>query len=137
VVLGIMGVIVGMSAPALTRYAASARLKATTRELVGLLSLSRSLSVGSQQAHLVRVDPEARTVTVTNTVSNEALEQVVRLPKSVAIEVLVGDEPAPAPELTFRPSGALAGRTTVIRLSDESRQQVVTVTGPTGAVTVE
>lgn len=137
VVLGIIGLIVGMSAPALTRYAAQARLKATTRELVGLLSLARSLAVGSQEPHTVKVDQEARQITVVNTVSGEALEQVVRLPKSVTLELLVGDQPAAMPEVSFRGSGALAGRTTVIHLSDDSRQQTITVTGPTGSINVQ
>ena len=44
VVLGIIGLILGISVPGLSAYANQARLKAATRNVVGLLSLARSLA---------------------------------------------------------------------------------------------
>src|SRR3989338_8523510 len=57
VVLGVIGIIVGMSVPALTRYAGSMRLKAVTRQVTGLVSLARSLSIGSPGGPTAHVDP--------------------------------------------------------------------------------
>ena len=136
VVLGVVGVIVGMSVPALAGYAKQLRLKTTTRQVVGLLSLARSLAISSRENHAVVIDPERRKISVVNMASGEALEQVVRLPPSVTVDVQMGDHPSPG-RVVFRPTGSLEGRTVWLILADRERHQTVTVTGTTGAVSVQ
>ena len=137
VVLGIIGLILGISVPQLTAYSNQARLKAATRQLIGLLGLARSRAISAHEDHAVLIDGERRRITVENTVSGEALEQAVGLPPSISIEVEVAGAPAQESRLVFRPTGSLAGRTTSIILSDRDRRAIVTVSGITGAVTVE
>ena len=137
VVLGIIGLILGISVPGMTTYANQVRLKAATREVVGLLSLARSLAISSHEDHAVVIDPERREITVENTVSGEALERVIRLPTSISVEVTVSGEPAQEPRVVFRPTGSLAGRTASITLADRHTSHTVTISSITGAVTVE
>ena len=137
VVLAIIGIIVGMGVPALTRFANQMRLTATTRQLVGLLSLARSLAISSHEEHAVVVDAEHQEARVIKVASGEALEQVVRLPSAVTVEVRVGGAPATPSQIVFRPTGSLSSRTMSLMLSDQDRHQTITVTGVTGAVSVQ
>jgi len=137
VVLGVIGLIVGMGVPALTQYARRVRLKATTRQVVGLVSLARSLAISSHQEHAVVVDQEERQIRVVNTASGEPLEQVVHLPSSVSVDMEVGGQPAAESQFAFRPTGSLTGRTVSLVLADGERQQTIMVTGTTGAVAVQ
>jgi len=137
VVLAIMGILIGVGAPALRGYAASWRLKATTRELVGLLSLARSSAISAQEAHAVEVDPAGAQVRIVNVASGDALDQRLRIPAGVTIEARIGQEPAPEPKVVFRPSGGVDGRTTAFILSSRGREQTVTVMGTTGAISLE
>ena len=138
VVLGIIGLIVGMSVPGFVAYSQRLRVKATTRQLVGLLSLARSLSISSHESHAVVIDPAAAEVTVMNTVSGQRLEQVLRLPSSVRLTLEVAGEPSTDTEVAFRPTGALVGRTASFILVDDQHQRyAITVIGTTGAVSVQ
>ena len=137
VVLGVVGLIVGMSIPAMAGYAKQLRLKATTRQLVGLISLARSVAIGSHESHAVVIDAEQREVRVVNQKTGEALEQIVRLPSSVTVELQVGGDVSSETQFVFRPTGALQGRTVSLVLSDRDRQHIITVTGTTGSVSVQ
>lgn len=133
--MGIIVMLVGISVPALSRYAGVLRLKTTTRQVVGLLLLARSLAISGHHDHAVVIDPQR--ITIVNTASGETLEQAVRVPSSVSVEVHIGGEPSEETKVVFRPTGALAGRSTALVLSDREKQQTVTVTAATGAVTVQ
>lgn len=135
--MGIVGLILGLSVPSISSYGAQLRLKAATRQVVGLLSLARSLAISSRENHAVVVDQEHREVGIVNLGSGERLEQVVRLPKEVTVDVQAGGEPAAEPQVVFRPTGALEGRTLTLVLADRDRSHTVTVTGTTGAVSVQ
>ena len=137
VVLGIIGLIVGMGLPGFTRYAQHVRLQAAVRQIVGLVSLARSTAIGSHADHAVTIDVEHRELRIVDVASKEALERTVRLPSSVTIEVLIGNEPATTPQIVFRPSGSIGGRSVSIVLADRSSQQTITVSGVTGAVSVQ
>ncbi|MBI4342106.1 MAG: GspH/FimT family pseudopilin [Candidatus Omnitrophica bacterium] len=137
VVLGIVGLILGISVPGLTTYANQTRLNAATRQVIGLLGLARSRAISAHEDHAVLVDAQRRQITVESVVSGTPLEQVVRLPPSINVEVEVAGEPAQESRLVFRPTGSLAGRTTSIILADRKKRSTVTVSGITGAVTVE
>ena len=137
VVLGIIGLIVGMSVPALTSYTKQLRLKTTTRQIIGMISLARSLAISSHEAHALVIDPERQEIRLINLVSGVPLEHVVRLPTSVTLEVRMGGAPSPETRLVFRPTGSLIGRTTSLVLADQHKQQTITVSGATGAVFVE
>ena len=137
VVLAIIGLILGISVPGLITYSNQLRLKAATREVVGLLSLARSLAISSHEDHAVVIDPERREITVENTVSGEALERVIRLPTSISVGVEVAGEPAQETRVVFRPTGSLAGRTMSIVLADRNTSHTVTISSITGAVSVE
>ena len=137
VVLGIIGLIVSMSVPGLAGYARRVRTKATLRQVVGLVSLARNLAVSSHEAHAVVVDPERREVRVVNMTTGESLEQMVRLPSSATVSVLVGGEGSTQTQFVFRPSGSLEGRTVSVVLADQEHRYTVTVSGATGAVSVE
>ena len=137
VVLAVIGMIVGFSVPGLVQYSRQARLKATTRELTALLSLARSLAMGSRTKHAVVFDEEEHEIRMVNLESGEANEQKLVLPRGISIEVRVGDEPAANPQVVFRPTGGLQGRTTVLVLSNGKREMEVHVTGVTDSVSVE
>ena len=137
VVLSVIGIIVGMSVPALTRYSGQVRLKTTVRQMVGFLSLARSFSIGSQAGHTVILDSEHKQMTVVDAASGETLEQKLRLPQGIDIAVEAGGEALSPPEIAFQPSGSLRGRTTSIILKDKQKSITITVSGVTGAVTVE
>ena len=137
VVLAIVGLILGMSIPGLSTYTKQVRLKTATRQLLGLVSLARSMAISSHEDHGVVWDDTGHALRVVNTVSGEAMEQVLHLPSSVTLEVRVGGEVVQAKQVVFRPTGSLAGRTTSLVLSDKDKHQTITITGPTGAVNLE
>ena len=137
VVLGIIGIIVGMSLPAYTGFARQVRLKTVTRQIVGLILLARSLAIGSHEDHAVVIDLERREVTVVNLGSGHPLDQVVRLPSSLTLDLQVGGEPAEETQFVFHPTGSLAGRSISLVLADQQKRHTIVVTGTTGAVTVQ
>jgi hypothetical protein len=126
-----------MSMPALTHYAGQLRLEAATRQVVGLVSLARSMAISSRQNHAVVVDQERGEVSVVNLASGERFEHMARLPKDVTVDVQVGGESAPESRVVFRPTGSLDGRTTTLVLAGKEQSQSVTITGTTGAVSVQ
>ena len=137
VVLGIVGVIVGMSVPGLVGYTQRVRLKTTVRQVMGLLSLARSLAISSHEEHAVILDPDEGTLNVMNLASEETLEQRVQLPSAVTLAFETGGEPASESRVVFRPTGALNGRTVSLILADRDREQTITVTGTTGAISLQ
>lgn len=137
VVMAVIGLVVGMSVPAFTGYTQRVRLKAVTRQTMGLVSLARSVAISSRQAHAVVMDPENGRLSIVNVASGDALEQTVRLPSSVTLEFEVGGAPMPETQVVFRPNGSLGGRAISLVLSDRQRQQTITISGVTGAVTVQ
>lgn len=137
VVLAVIGLVIGISLPRLTGLTQQLRLKAATRQIVGLLSLARSLAISSREDHAVVIDQERGTLSVVNLASNEPLERVVRLPSTVTIDVRVGGQSSQEARVTFRPSGSLTGRTVELVLADRARTHTITVTGTTGSVFVQ
>ena len=82
-------------------------------------------------------DDEEHEIRVVNLESGKANEQKLRLPRGIVLEVRVGGEPAAIPQVVFRPTGGLQGRTTILALSNGEREMEVQVTGVTGSVSVE
>ncbi len=138
VVLGVIALIVGMSVPALSQYTARTRLKTAVRQLVGVISLARSLSVGSQEGHAVVIDTQKGRASITNLATGETLEDhQLQLPSSVHLALKVAGQEAKNPQIAFRPNGSLNGRTAEIAVSESDKQMVITVTGSTGAISVQ
>jgi Tfp pilus assembly protein FimT len=137
VVLGIVGLIVGMSVPALTGYAKTARLKAATRQIMGLLVLARSMAISSHEDHAVVIDRPQGRLSVVNLASGEPLERVVRLPNPITLDMEIGGESSEDTQVVFRPTGALSGRTISLVLADRDRSDTITVTSVTGAVSLK
>jgi Tfp pilus assembly protein FimT len=137
VVMAIIGLIVGISVPALTTYASRTRLKTTTRQMLGMLSLARSLAISSREEHALVVDAGRREIRVVNKATGEALERVLRMPDSMSVDLQIGGEPSQGSEVVFRPTGGLAGRTVALVLADRDKTQTITVTGATGAVMLQ
>ena len=137
VVMGIIGLMVGLSVPALSRYAAHMRLTAATRQVTGLVSFARSMAIGSHEEQAVVVDPERGRISVVTVSSGQTFERMVHLPSSVSVEILVAGQPATETQLVFRPTGSLIGRTVSLVLADHRTQHTITVTGTTGAVSVQ
>ena len=137
VVMGIIGLILTISVPAMTGYAKRTRLKAASRQVMGLLSLARSLAISSHAQHAVVIDQERRELRVTNLESGEDLEQAVHLPPLVTVTMEVGGEASQEARMIFQPSGSLAGRSVSLILADRDTHQTVTVTGVTGAVSIQ
>ncbi len=134
VVLGLIGMIVGMGLPALTGYAKRVRLKTTTRQVIGLLSLARSMAISSRDEHAVIVDKDAGEVYVKNLASGETLERKARIHSSLSIDMSVGGQPTSSMQVVFRSNGSLTGRTVLLEFADREKRYTITVTGPTGAV---
>ncbi len=137
VVLGIIALVVGIGVPAMTGYAKQMRLKTATRQVVGLLSLARSLAISSHADHAVSVDRAQHEVTVMNTATEEPLEQRVRLPEAITVDVRIGDASSSETQVVFRSTGALVGRSMSLVLANDEKSHTVTITGPTGAITVQ
>lgn len=137
VVIGLIGLILATSMPALTRQAENLRLQATTREVVGLLSLARSLAISTHDPHAVVVDAAQRRLTIVNQASGELLDHVIRSPSSITVEVQVAGQPAQGTPLEFQPSGALTGRSVTIALATRQKRRTIAVTGVTGAIVVQ
>ncbi|MBI4597513.1 MAG: GspH/FimT family pseudopilin [Candidatus Omnitrophica bacterium] len=137
VVLAIIGMLFGMGLPAMMQFANRLRFQATTRQMVGLISLARSTAISQHEDHAVVFDDTQRIVRVVRAASNEPLERVIRLPSTITIELSVGGEPSEDDRLTFTSSGSLAGRSVVLTLTDQKKTQTITVTSATGAITVE
>ncbi|MBI3996130.1 MAG: GspH/FimT family pseudopilin [Candidatus Omnitrophica bacterium] len=136
VVLAIIAIIIGMSVPALMGYSRQLRLKTTTREAMGLVSLARSLAISSHEERAVRVDEERRQIQIINLTTGEPLEHVVRIPPSMTVSVEEGGQPTESMQFIFRPTGSLTGRTVSLRLADQHKQHTIVITAATGAVTL-
>lgn len=137
VVLAVIGIVIGVGVPGFVRYANSMRLRSTTRQFVGLASLARSKAIGSRAEHAVVINVQEGVVRVVNLVSGEDLEQVVKIPNTLQLEMQIGGEAVAETRFVFRPSGSLQGRTVVIILDDGTKKHIVTVTSATGTVVVE
>ena len=138
VVMGIIGLLVASSVPALTGYAKQTRLKAATREVVGLLSLARSSAISSRKAKSVSVDPDHRELVIEETLDQEEPRRV-RLASSVTVSVQSQGqtEPSSGPSrLVFQSNGSVAGRSVSLVLSNGTRTQTITVSATTGAIVV-
>lgn len=137
VVLGIIGLILAISVPGLTGYAKRLRVKTAARQVLGLLSLARSLAISSHEDHAVIIDIERGELHVVNAVSGQPLEQVVRLPNSVALEMQTGGQPSQESQVVFHPTGSLAGRTVALILADHEDRHTITVSGVTGSISLQ
>ena len=137
VVLGIIGLVVGISVPALTGFTKQVRLKTAIRQVAGLVSLARSTAISSHEDQAVVINPERREISVVGVTSGDALEQAVRLPSSVTVQVMVGGQPATHTQFVFRSSGSLNGRSVTLVLADHERQHTITINGTTGSVSVQ
>ncbi len=135
VVIGIIGIILATSVPALSGYATQVRLKTATREIVGLLLLARSLAISHHAPQSVVIDLEQGELSLDGATGDLASRRV-RLPPAIQIEVTESDG-SERSQVTFQPSGALAGRSISIALSNGKRTQTILVTGVTGAVLVQ
>jgi prepilin-type N-terminal cleavage/methylation domain-containing protein len=139
VVIGIIGIIVASSVPALTGYSRQLRLKAATREVLGLLSLARSLAISSRKTKTVLVEADTHELVIEETLS-EAEPRRVRLSSSVDIAVQAADQSGQSggsSRIVFQPTGALAGRSVSLVLSNGTRSQTLTVTAATGSISIQ
>ena len=133
VVMAIVGLLVAVSVPGLSRYAGQVRLRATTREVVGLLSLARSLAIGSRSPRTVVIDVAQHRLFIEETAQTEP--RIVRWPASMAVEATAHEEPIQA--LIFKPTGSLeGGRAATLVLSQGAKSQTITITSTTGSISV-
>ena len=136
VVMAIIGLILGISIPAFLGYTQQARLHTTTRQMMGLISLARQMAIGSHEDHAVVVDSTNREVRLMNVVTGTWLDQHLKIPQSVAIEIRVGNQPSSEP-LEFHTNGALAGRTATLTITHQGKHQAITVSALTGAISIQ
>ncbi|MBI2885457.1 MAG: GspH/FimT family pseudopilin [Candidatus Omnitrophica bacterium] len=135
VVIGVIGILLATSVPALSSYTTQVRLKTATREIVGLLLLARSLAISHHAVQTVLVDTERGELSL-DPATGDLASRRVRLPPAIEIDV-TGADGAESSQVTFQPSGALAGRSVSVTLSNGKRTHTIVVTGPTGAVLVQ
>jgi Tfp pilus assembly protein FimT len=134
VVMAIIGMLLAVSVPALSRYAGQARLKAAARETVGLLSLARSLAIGSRSVRTVIIDGAQHQLLIHE--SLEAEPRLVRLASSVTVAATAHGEPIQS--IVFKPTGGLEATGAVtITLSNGTKSQTVTVASTTGSISVQ
>ncbi len=138
VVIGIIGLIVSMSVPAFSHYGQQMRLKTSTRELMGLLSLARSSAISARAARTVHLDSANHEAAIEETLQ-AAEPEVVHLPAGLTMTVQTKEQTEASGDglVIFKPSGALTGGSVTITLSSDAKQQVILVSGPTGAVTLQ
>ena len=137
VVMAIVGLLVATSVPALARYAGQVKLRAATRDVVGLLSLSRSLAIGSRSPRTVVIDDAGHRLFIEETAQTEP--RIVRVSSSMTVEAATLGEPGePVRSLVFKPTGSLeGGRSASILLTSGPRTQTITVTSTTGSISVQ
>ena len=137
VVIGVMGLLMFVSVPAMTNYATQARLKTTTRQLVGVLSLARHQAISARQPRTVLIDPSGGAIAIEETLE-DAEPRRFRLPTAVIVEVVdSGGSVSEAPwRIVFQSSGALAGRTVNVVVANRDHSQTIIVASATGAVIV-
>ena len=137
VVMAIIGMLFAVSLPSLTSYTKSFRLKTATREVVGLLSLARSLAISSRKPRSVVFEPDERQL-VLEPIADTEEPRRVRLAKGVEIAADIGGAEADAGwTITFQPSGSLAHRAVTIHLSNKQKDQAIFVAAATGAVMIQ
>src|SRR3989338_4262402 len=137
VVMGVIGIVVGMSVPALVEYGQRTRLKTATRQVLGYLSLARSRAISARAERQVAVDGEHGELRMLDPVSGDAAADPLRLPSNLSVELTAGGEPSSDGSLTFRPSGALVGRSVTVVLGDGRRERAGRSTAATGAVVLQ
>ena len=138
VVMAVIGLLVSVSLPSLTGYARQARLKAAARETIGLLSLARSMAISAREPRTVLIDPGEGQISIEAS-ANEDQTHLVKLGPGIEVTVEIqgqGGQAEGAAELTFQPSGALAGRSVTVTLSNGDHSQTITVTATTGSILV-
>ena len=137
VVMGIIGMLFAISLPSLTSYTNTFRIKTATREVVGLLSLARSLAISSRRQRTVTFDPENRRLVLDPLTETEEPRQV-KLAKGVEMAADIGGSEADEVwTITFQPSGSLAHRAVTIRISNNQKEQAIFVAAATGAVMIQ
>ena len=135
--MGILGLIIASSVPGMTGYARHVRLKAATREVLGLLSLARSMAISSRSVRTVVVNPDAHELLIEETLE-QAEPRRVRLSSGVNVAVDIQGQSGSGPaRLTFQPSGSLSGRSCSILLSNDTKQQTIRITATTGAISTK
>ena len=137
VVMGVIGLLLAISIPAAGRYSGQIRFSAATREVVGLLSLARSSAISSHHEQAVLVDADAGVLSMEDR-PEVAQTRRVALGSNVHIRLATNDgEPIETPaRLAFQPSGALVGRSVQVTLFDQTREQIISIAAPTGAIIV-
>ena len=136
VVLAIIGMIIGISVPGLTGYAKQVRLKTAARQVVGLLSLARSVAIGSHEDQTVVIDQARHEIRLLDAGSGETSEHFVRLPSNLAMSVRVGEEESQDAQLVFRSAGSLSGHSRSIVLADNNKSFTISITAATGAISI-
>jgi len=139
VVMGIIGIIVASSVPGMMSYSQQVRLKAATREVMGLLSLARSQAIGSRSPRTVLVNPDAHEAVIEETLTIGEPKRV-RLSPGVSVTVQTsgqsGSSSGPV-RLVFQPSGSLSGRSVSVILSSDTKRQTIAITATTGAISIK
>lgn len=136
VVLSIIGLIVATSVPAFGRYLQQVRLNSATRQTVRLLSLARQSAIAAREPRTILVDPAEKTLVIEESLDEEQPRHI-QLPPAIDIAVETPDQSQPPWRLIFQPSGALAGRSASVTLSNETRGHTIAVTAATGAISVQ
>lgn len=132
--MGIIGILVATSVPSLLNYSKQVRLKTSTREIIGLFSLARSLAISSRSERTIAIDPDAGELTIEETVE-EPEPRRVRLASSVKVTVSTQSRSASGPmRVVFQPSGALKGPSVSLTLASGPKTQTILVTSTTGGV---
>lgn len=133
VVMAIVGLLVATSVPALTGYAKQVRLKTATREVIGLLSLARSLAISSRSVRSVLLDEDRHELVIEETLEQDEPRKV-RLPEGVDVSLDGGA--AGTGRVVFQPTGALSTPSATVSLVSGTKRQTIAVTSATGAITL-
>ena len=138
VVLGIIGLILASSVPAMTEYAKKARLEGATRQIAGLVSLARAMAISAHAQRTVLIDFDERELSIEETLDRDEPRRV-RLPAAVEIEVesQESEQQSGPYRLVFQPSGSLAGRSATLLVSTNNRTRTIQILAATGAMLID
>jgi len=136
VVISIIGLIAATSIPAFAKYGQQMRLRTTTQEVAGLLSLARQLAISSRQERTVLIDPEAREVVIEETLEEDEPKRV-RVGPGIEVQLNSADQSEAPWRVVFEPSGGLGSRSATVVVSSKDRQKTITVVAATGGVSVK
>jgi len=128
IVVTIIGIVAGVSFPAVTSGLSGVRLQSAAGSVASFLTSTMNRVDRHEQAAALVVSPQHNTLAVFTAFSGEKPERVLELPRGITIE---GDEAAAPRRYLFLPGGTIPRMLIVLR-SDKGAEKSIRIDPVTG-----